>query len=198
MMKCTAGIPVVKVWPRFINRSPHLVPTSALSASVRRTLSPLEPDVPKIPSFWLSLRWDSHHRINENIRGGRRRREAVQCEKRPQRLCIFASQFSLITDFPLKSCVRPLILLLSLHLFSKSGRDIKLSSSGKTTWHFSFCLAFKNGLWSHMTESGNIKHQNSGGDTKAKTHWPLYVKFHHDESIGGLIHYVYTLHIKCW
>lgn len=102
----------------------HPAPASALSASACRTLSPLEPDVPKIQSFWLSLRWDFTSQDKWKHKGGRRRRAkrtAAQREKKLQRLCIFASQFSLIADFPFKSCVRFLILLLSSHLFQNQG-----------------------------------------------------------------------------
>lgn len=68
---------------------------------------------------------------------GRRQREAVQREKR---LLIFSF---LIADYCYKSCIFILIVLFRPHLFSKSGRDRKLSSSEKMTWHFSFCLALK-------------------------------------------------------
>lgn len=69
MINCPAGIPVFQKRPLFADRRcPHPDPISSLCASVCRTLSPLEPDVPKIPSVWLSLHCDSHHRINENIR----------------------------------------------------------------------------------------------------------------------------------
>ncbi len=141
--------------------------SSSLFASVCRTLSPLEPDVPKIPNFWLSVHWDSHHRINENIREWEEK-EARSCSLRLQRFCIFCLKSSLISDFFSKIFILLLIEPSSLHLFSYSGPDVTLSWSEKVTWHFSFCLVFGNELWSHMAKSGNIKHQHWEGNTKAK------------------------------
>lgn len=93
MIKGTERNPLVEAWPRFTCRSPHLVPTS-----VCRTLSPLEPDVPMIQSYWLSLRCDSHHRINENIREGG---EEKKCSMR-RGFAYFPHESFLISDF--KSC----------------------------------------------------------------------------------------------
>lgn len=52
---------------------------SVSNCSLSRTISPLEPDVPDIQRFWQPARWESHHRINENIREEKKRRaeEAV-------------------------------------------------------------------------------------------------------------------------
>lgn len=69
-------MPVVKLRPRLSDPHPR---QSISSFSSSRTISPLEPDVPDIQRFWQNAQWESHHRVNENIREDKRRKaeEAV-------------------------------------------------------------------------------------------------------------------------
>lgn len=152
--------------------TPRLVPASALSTTVCRTLSPLEPDVPEFLAVW-----DTHHRINESTREG-----GEENQSRIRRGCRvfgnFTPEISLSTDFFTKSCVDLLIVFLRHHLLLKSRPDMKLRK-----WRG----ALKQKLWSHMWRLGNFNNQHPEGNSKTKMHWPLYVKFYYEYI------FVYTL-----
>lgn len=70
---------------------PHPQQSVSNCSPSSRTISPLEPDVPDIQRFWQPARWESHHRINENIRE----------EKSGGGCCIFHCQY---LHFPTLNC----------------------------------------------------------------------------------------------
>lgn len=69
-------MPVVTLRPRLSDPHPR---QSISNFSSSRTVSPSEPDVPDFQRFWQPAQWESHHRVNENIREDERRKaeEAV-------------------------------------------------------------------------------------------------------------------------
>lgn len=68
-------MPVVKLRPRLSDPHPQW---SISNFSSSRTISPLEPDVPDIQRFWQPAQWESHHRVNENIREEKKKRKAEE------------------------------------------------------------------------------------------------------------------------
>lgn len=125
-------------------------PVSARCASVcSRTLSPLEPDVPEIPRFWLSPHWDSHLGINENISEGEEARQHSM--RRGSRVW---TQLSPITDllfsfFFKRGILLLIFVLLSLHLL-RSQELIWCKATSKV-----WCGTF----WAHTRCSGSVAHK---------------------------------------
>lgn len=75
LLRSTTTTAAVKSRRRRPNPHPQW---SVSNCSPSRTISPLEPDVPDIQRFWQPARWESHHRINENIREEEKKRRAEE------------------------------------------------------------------------------------------------------------------------